>query len=73
MYFSRQEPNPGNVANTVAFPAQSIDKMSSLQNGVTSKRSGAAATPVGKKALGKPGYMGAPRKRETDWRRKEFL
>ena len=48
MYFSRQEPNPGNVANTVAFPLQSILSMFSEQYSLTSKRSGAAATPVGK-------------------------
>jgi hypothetical protein len=48
MYFSRQEPNPGNVANTEAFPLQSTVAMFSEQNSVTSKRSGAAATPVGK-------------------------
>jgi hypothetical protein len=48
MYFSRQEPNPGNVANNEAVPLQSTLSMFSLQNSVTSKRSGAAATPVGK-------------------------
>jgi hypothetical protein len=47
MYFSRQEPNPGNVANTVACPLQSIERTSSVQKGLTSKRSGEAATPVG--------------------------
>ena len=37
MYFSRQEPNPGIVANTVAFPLQSILSMFSEQYSVTSK------------------------------------
>ena len=48
MYFSRQEPNPGIVANNEAFPLQSTLSMFSEQNSLTSKRSGAAATPVGK-------------------------
>src|SRR5439155_20650724 len=48
MYFSRQEPNPGNVANNEAVPLQSSVAMFSLQYSLTSKRSGAAATPVGK-------------------------
>jgi hypothetical protein len=60
MYFSRQEPNPGNVAYTEAVPSQASEMACSVQNGVTSKRSGEAATPVGKKALGKPGNTGLP-------------
>jgi hypothetical protein len=48
MYFSRQEPNPGNIANSEAFPLQSSLSMFSEQYSLTSKRSGAAATPVGK-------------------------
>jgi hypothetical protein len=51
MYFSRQEPNPGSIANSVAFPLQSILSMFSEQYSLTSKRSGAAATPVGKGTL----------------------
>ena len=64
MYFSRQEPNPGKVANNETVPWQSIVSMSSVQNSLTSKRSGEAATPVGK---------GTWTERELDWRRKEFL
>ena len=48
MYFSRQEPNPGIVANIVAFPLQSTLSTFSEQYSLTSKRSGEAATPVGK-------------------------
>ncbi len=36
------------VANNVAFPLQSTVSMFSEQYSLTSKRSGAAATPVGK-------------------------
>ena len=46
--FFPAEPNPGIVANNVAFPLQSILSMFSEQYSLTSKRSGAAATPVGK-------------------------
>jgi hypothetical protein len=48
MYFSRQEPNPGIVANNVAFALQSTLSMFSVQYSLTRKRSGEAATPVGK-------------------------
>jgi hypothetical protein len=48
MYFSRQEPNPGIVANNETLPSQATVSMFSEQNSLTSKRSGAAATPVGK-------------------------
>jgi hypothetical protein len=48
MYFSRQEPNPGITANTAAFALQSTLSMFSEQYSLTRKRSGEAATPVGK-------------------------
>jgi hypothetical protein len=59
-YFSRQEPNPGNVAYNEALPSQAIDTMFSSQYVVTSIRSCDMATPVGKKLLGNPGYKGEP-------------
>src|SRR6516225_8515523 len=48
MYFSRQEPNPGSVLVDTIAPLEAIVSTSSEQYGATSKRSGAAATPVGK-------------------------
>jgi hypothetical protein len=51
MYFSRQVPNPGMLAKNETVPSQSTLSISSLQYGVTSKRSGAAATPVAKETL----------------------
>jgi hypothetical protein len=47
MYFSRQEPNPGSVANITLLLLQSAEMMFSSQYGVTSKKPGDAATPVG--------------------------
>src|SRR5438034_11723258 len=48
MYFSRQEPNPGSVANTEAVPSQATALMFSLQNSLTSKRSGTSGHARGK-------------------------
>ena len=47
MYFSRQEPNPGSVANITLLLLQLAEMMFSSQYGVTSKKPGDAATPVG--------------------------
>jgi hypothetical protein len=49
MYFSRQEPgSPGIVANNETVPSQATLSILSVQNSLTSKRSGAAVTLVGK-------------------------
>src|SRR5439155_16341520 len=51
MYFSRQEPNPGIVANNETVPSQATVSMLSVQYSLTNRSVREAATPVGKGTL----------------------